>query len=106
MRWHHRQLDASVGASEPHDFAVRLNVVRLTTSKRPPHPKPNVRDDRETPLTRAGTARDMLVIWGKGQEETRGGAIVPGCRNLDDHLLDELLAYRPQGEGAGNTVKH
>jgi hypothetical protein len=39
-------LNASVGASEPHDFAVRSDVVRLTTSKRPPHPKPNVRGDR------------------------------------------------------------
>jgi hypothetical protein len=25
---HHRQLDASVGASEPHDFAVRFNIAR------------------------------------------------------------------------------
>jgi hypothetical protein len=47
---HHRQLDASVGASEPHDFAVRLARVRLAAPKRPPHSAPNVRDDRETPL--------------------------------------------------------
>jgi hypothetical protein len=25
---HHRQLDASVGASGPHDFAVRVGIVR------------------------------------------------------------------------------
>src|ERR1700753_2132871 len=46
IRGHHHELDASVGASGPHDFAVRSDVVRLTTSKRPPHPKPNVRGDR------------------------------------------------------------
>src|SRR5467141_1896193 len=33
---------------------VRLAVARLTPP-RPPHPLPNVRDDRETPLYRAGT---------------------------------------------------
>src|SRR5438067_13922890 len=27
-----------------------ISIVRLATSKRPPHPAPNVRDDRETPL--------------------------------------------------------
>src|SRR4051794_5770452 len=64
-----QKLDASVGASGPHDFAVRNNIVRLRalcpltnpcgpalrslarpTLSRPPHPPPNVRDDRETPL--------------------------------------------------------
>ena len=75
MRKHRRQLDASVGASGPHDFAVRRPspqkpVGGLGTSPvealakadqrrssrdtpRPPHPAPNVRDDRETPLRRA-----------------------------------------------------
>jgi len=60
---HHRRLDASVGASGPHDFAVRFRAVRLAAPKRPPHSVPNVRDDRETPLQRAGTARDIEVIW-------------------------------------------
>jgi hypothetical protein len=50
MRTHHGQLDASIGASEPHDFAVRFSCARLAPLKRPPHPAPNVRDDRETPL--------------------------------------------------------
>src|SRR5437868_14290218 len=62
------KLDAGVEASGPHDFAVRSNIVRLRarasltgwtppcdddcapTLPRPPHPVPNVRDDRETPL--------------------------------------------------------
>ena len=45
-----RELDASVGASGPHGFAVRFGPTRLEASKRPPHPAANVRDDRETPL--------------------------------------------------------
>jgi len=46
MRGHRHRLDASVGASEPHDFAVHFSIARLATPKRPPHPAPNVRDDR------------------------------------------------------------
>ena len=44
------RLDASVEASEPHDFAVRFAHHSSKAPKRPPHPAPNVRDDRETPL--------------------------------------------------------
>src|SRR5665213_3163404 len=40
MRKHHRQLDASVGASGPHDFAVRIRAARLATQTRPPQPVP------------------------------------------------------------------
>jgi hypothetical protein len=50
-----RELDASIGASEPHDFAVRLSAVRqkrLRVHRIPPH----VRDDRETPLVWDGMA--------------------------------------------------
>ncbi len=47
---HHRELDASVGAPGPRDFAVRKCAVRLPARPRPPHPASYVRDDRETPL--------------------------------------------------------
>jgi hypothetical protein len=59
---HHHQLDASTGASGPHDFAVRLSAVRqerLHVHRIPPH----VRDDRETPLVWDGMARIKPVIW-------------------------------------------
>jgi hypothetical protein len=67
-----RELDASVGASGPHDFAVRCNISRpraVDRSRiqrtRPAIPSrakrcrvhripPHVRDDRDTPLCRAG----------------------------------------------------
>jgi hypothetical protein len=45
-----RKLDASVGASGPHDFAVRCNITRQLMSPHPLHPASNVRDDREAPL--------------------------------------------------------
>ena len=32
------KLDASIGASEPHDFAVRISHVRQSQLPRPPHP--------------------------------------------------------------------
>jgi hypothetical protein len=49
-----RELDASVEASGPHDFAVRCGAVRLSAHQRPSPPALNVRDDRETPLSEAG----------------------------------------------------
>jgi hypothetical protein len=45
-----RQFNASVEASGPHDFAVRIDARRLRASMRPSHPAPSVRDDREAPL--------------------------------------------------------
>ena len=51
-----RKLDASVEASRPHDFAVRLGAFRQARHQRPPHPAPYVRDDREPPLIGNETA--------------------------------------------------
>src|SRR5215218_7743204 len=74
------KLDASVEASGPHDFTVRISAVRLRACKSltgwtPPCDSrlradaaastaslPNVRDGRETPLSRAGTAQTSPVI--------------------------------------------
>jgi hypothetical protein len=57
-----QKLDASIGAPEPHDFAVRVSAVRqerLCVHRIPPR----VRDDRETPLVRDGMAGNKPVIW-------------------------------------------
>jgi hypothetical protein len=45
-------LDASVEASGPHDFTVRVGAFRQAHQSRPPHPAPTVRDDRDTSLLR------------------------------------------------------
>ena len=58
-----RRLDAGVEASGPHDFAVRLRAVRQWHYQRPPHPAPNVRDDRETPLFRDGTEQQYSCFY-------------------------------------------
>ena len=60
-----RQLDAGVEASGPHDFAVRESrTARLSARSRPPHPAPNVRDDRDTPLfLGCGMGADMPLFW-------------------------------------------
>jgi hypothetical protein len=55
------KLDASVEASGPHDFAVRYRAIRQRHTQRPPHPAPNVRDDRETPLCRTGWNQNITV---------------------------------------------
>src|ERR1700749_3911662 len=44
------ELNASVGASGPHDFAVRVRALRHARCSRPSRPAFNVRDDRDTPL--------------------------------------------------------
>jgi hypothetical protein len=62
-------LNASVGASEPHGFAVRENVLRLNTLPRPPHPAPNARDDRDPPLLGARDGEgDSSDFSSKGSE--------------------------------------
>jgi hypothetical protein len=49
-----RRLDISVGISEPHDFAVRIDIARLATPTHPSHPALNVRDDAQRPSDRGG----------------------------------------------------
>jgi len=53
----HRQLDASVGASGPHDFAVRISVARLATPTRPPQPAPTFVTMANVPSFEAGCHR-------------------------------------------------
>ena len=52
------RLDASVGASGPHDFSVRFRTVRYRRVHVHRIP-PRVRDDREPPLMWDGTAIDI-----------------------------------------------
>jgi hypothetical protein len=57
-----RQLDASVGASGPHDFAVRISSVRQKKLRRPPHPAPNVNDDGQRPSGGRGMGESVALI--------------------------------------------
>jgi hypothetical protein len=56
-------LNASAGASGPHDFAVRITRCSSRAHPRPPHPAAHVRDDRETPLVWGGMTGNKPVIW-------------------------------------------
>ncbi len=78
------KLDASVGASGPHDFAVRApvfakgfaglesaeasakavtGVARLASPPRPPHPASTSVTIAKRPSYRGGTARNLMLIW-------------------------------------------
>ena len=50
-----QELDASIGASGPHDFAVRISAL-VFSAVRVHRIPPRVRDDREPPLGWDGTA--------------------------------------------------
>jgi hypothetical protein len=59
-------LDASIGASGPHDFAVRIRAVRRRHIR--VHRIPSrVCDDRETPLVPGRDQIDILLIWPRRQ---------------------------------------
>jgi hypothetical protein len=64
------ELDASIGASGPHDFAVRISTVRQRHIR--VHRIPSrACDDRETPLVSGRDEIDILVIWPSGQPKFR-----------------------------------
>jgi len=65
-----RKLSASVGAPEPHDFAVRISAARQRVAKASIASHPNVRDDRDTPLQGDGTAKVIVLIWVCGEAES------------------------------------
>src|SRR5207237_1217508 len=49
--------------------ALRSSTVRQPCYQRPPHPVPNVRDDRETPLCVGRDGGDIELIWVVGEAE-------------------------------------
>ena len=57
-----RELDASVGASGPHDFAVRLTRRSSSVAKASTASRPNVRDDGQRPSARGGTVQSIILI--------------------------------------------
>jgi hypothetical protein len=107
-----RELDASVGASGPHDFAVRdqhlssacrgiahksfdqpCDPIARKTLPRPPHPVPYVRDDRETPLCVGRDAKNSRCDL--------------GCVKTEIFLqrgLDSKFADLPVGQIAAHRI--
>jgi hypothetical protein len=57
-----RKLDASIGASGPHDFAVRVTRRSSKAHLRPPHPIPTFVTMANVPLPERD-ARNEPVIW-------------------------------------------
>jgi hypothetical protein len=57
-----KNLNASVEASGPHDFAVRVSAIRQRRIRVHRIP-PRVRDDRDTPLLWDETAKSIQLIW-------------------------------------------
>src|SRR5882757_4829930 len=80
-----RQLDTSVGASGPHDFAVRLSAVRLAALSASTASRPASVTLRNAPLW-DGTAGDIFLIWvwrqAKFREFRRGAGqpVIPAIR--------------------------
>jgi hypothetical protein len=69
------KLDASVGASGPHDFAVRGISALVFGAARVHRIPPRVRDDREPPLCEAGRGElvEMICPTGKAEYFSRRG---------------------------------
>ena len=66
------KLDASVGASGPHDFAVRISIIRPRAIRAPDAAastasRTYVRDDHDTPLCVGRDGRVLEVIWVGGE---------------------------------------
>ena len=97
MRKHHRQLNASPGASGPHDFTVR-SCCSSDNTPRPSHPAANVRDDRETPLLWLWDARSIVVICPTAQEQTARRAICAWrvCAPLSTSFRGDAQASSPE----------
>src|ERR1700739_673464 len=90
------KLDASVGASGPHGFAVRGRVIRLVTPPRPPHPAPNVRDDRDTPLMRGRDGvRFKSVSTGRRSEIFLREGLDRGINGMPVGQISPLLHLAP-----------
>src|SRR5215468_8715673 len=64
---HHRQLDASVGAPGPYDFAVRDIVVRLRTRRVHRIPLPTFVTIAKRPSCGCGMTWMIVLIWGLRQ---------------------------------------
>jgi hypothetical protein len=64
---HRRQLDASVEASRPHDFAVRSATLVNAEPQRPSHPIPTFVTIAIRPSLKRWNGTDIVLIWVNGE---------------------------------------
>ncbi|MGY3485702.1 hypothetical protein ACVW1C_003585 [Bradyrhizobium sp. USDA 4011] len=69
-----------------------MRRTRLARFSRPPHPAPNVRDDRDTPLSEEAGRGLVMLSWGLGEEEYFLRADWTGCVALN--LLAKFVFWR------------
>ena len=69
-----------------------MRRARLARFSRPPHPAPNVRDDRDTPLSEEAGRGLVMLSWGLGEEEYFLRADWAGCVALT--LLAKFVFWR------------
>src|SRR3954451_5390461 len=72
-RNHFRQLDASVEAPGPHDFAVRVSTFRQACYRVHRIPCPTFVTIAKRPFVWDGMARVLKLIWGNGEAEYFSG---------------------------------
>jgi len=88
-----RRLGTSVEMPEPHDFAVRAQHRSPSMLPRPSHPAPNVRDDREAPLSekagRRGYTAD-LRFWKSEIFFTKGVDTISENQRISERHLSVL----------------
>jgi hypothetical protein len=89
-------LTPGIGASEPHDLAVRVSTVRYTLPPASTASRPTSVTCATPPL-RDGTVRDIKVIWGWGQAKFRQIRIFNGISRLPrkPRILRALELKRP-----------
>ena len=99
-------LNASVGASGPHDFAVRISAARPASLSRPPHPAPNVRDDREAPLlwVRDGGKNTHFLIFGKRNIRARRADSPDQVESVHEIRILVHTFFRPERRSRATTA--
>jgi hypothetical protein len=91
-----QELDASVGASGPHDFAVRKSALSSVAWFASTASRPNVRDDGQRPSV--GQDDSFLLLFLPGRQ-----AVIRKIRNLR-HPQGDIGAEAPDLKSVGNPA--
>ncbi len=86
--------------------AARPHAIGAATPPRPSHPKPYVRDDRETPLARERDGGDMDLIWEKGEADYFSDGDWTGRNRLIRFRKSGITRRRFRAIGPSAIVTH